>query len=429
MDKKDLTLPVKPAGYLPRPLALTPGQDLKGYLTAHIGRAALFLITCSSVLAVLLILVFVVREGIPFIAVNTGKSDSEIIELSQAENHTVRGDYDVVATISGGEVTAAQVKRSEESVFRKAFINGAIIDGNDLLDADGRPVYAENGLELHVNLQGAEQSGNTIEDGIYKASVTVRSAYRQFLSSTEWYPEAKPVKFGSLALIGGSAYVTVAALLFAVPIGILASVFLSDIVSFRIRAFVKPLIELLAAIPSVAYGFFAVLVMAPLMQKHLGFPTGTNALNASIILAVMALPTIISVAEDSLSALGRELREASYSLGATRLETTLHVVVPAANSGIIAGVVLGMMRAIGETMVVWMASGNASQIPSPWWDLSQSVRTMTATIAGDMGETAKGSDHYRSLFAVGIILLVLTFSLNIVSEYFMSRAKKATGKN
>ena len=152
-------------------------------------------------------------------------------------------------------------------------------------------------------------------------------------------------------------------------------------------------------------------------------------MNASLLLAVMALPTIISVAEDSLSALGRELREASYSLGATRLETSIRVVIPAAHSGIIAAIVLGMMRAIGETMVVWMASGNAAQIPHPWWDLSQSVRTMTATIAGDMGETAKGSPHYRSLFAVGIVLLVLTFSLNIVSEYFMMRAKKATGKS
>jgi phosphate transport system permease protein len=250
----------------------------------------------------------------------------------------------------------------------------------------------------------------------------------EFFTRTGWYPEADKPKFGALALIAGSAYVTVAALVFSVPIGILAAVFLSDVVPFKIRGVVKPVVELLAAIPSVAYGFFAVLVLAPYMQKKLGFPTGTNALNASLILAVMALPTIISVAEDSISAMGRELREASYSLGATRMETIFRVVIPAAHSGIIAAVVLGMMRAIGETMVVWMASGNASQIPHPWWDISQSVRTMTATIAGDMGETVKGSDHYSALFAVGVVMLVLTFSLNIVSEYFLSRAKKALGK-
>lgn len=323
MNEGKLTLSLEPAIGFSRPLALTPGQDLKGYLTAHAGRAALFLITCSSVLAVLLIFIFVIREAIPFL--------------------------------------------------------------------------------MQFNLV-------------------------EFLTGTGWYPQAEQPKFGALALIIGSLYVTLAALVFALPVGIMAAVFLSDIVTFRVRGIVKPVIELLAAIPSVAYGFFAVLVLAPLMQRRFGFSTGTNALNASMILAAMALPTIISVAEDSISALGRDLREASYSLGATRLETVFHVVIPAAHSGIIAAVVLGMMRAIGETMVVWMASGNASQIPHPWWDLSQSVRTMTATIAGDMGETVKGSDHYRALFAVGVVLLVLTFSLNIVSEYFLTRAKKASGK-
>ena len=184
------------------------------------------------------------------------------------------------------------------------------------------------------------------------------------------------------------------------------------------RQAVKPVIEILAAIPSVAYGFFAVLVLAPWLQKHFGFPTGTNALNASLLLSIMALPTIISVAEDSISA-----------TGATRFETMFKVVIPAGHSGIIAAIVLGMMRAIGETMVVWMASGNATQIPHPWWDLSQSVRTMTATIAGDMGETEKGSPHYRALFAIGLLLLVMTFLLNIVSEYFLTRAKKSMGKS
>jgi phosphate transport system permease protein len=208
----------------------------------------------------------------------------------------------------------------------------------------------------------------------------------------------------------------------------MAAVYLSDIVSFKARAVIKPVIEILAAIPSVTYGFFAVLVLAPWMQQRLGFATGTNALNAALILALMALPTIISVAEDSLSALGRELREASYALGATRVETVFKVVIPAALSGIMAAIMLGMMRAIGETMVVWMASGNANQIPHPWWDLSQSVRTMTATIAGEMGETEKGSAHYGSLFVVGVLLLGFSFCLNMASEFFLTRAKRAIGK-
>ncbi len=307
-----------------QPLLLTYGQDLKGFLFKHIGQLILFILTCTSVLVVLLIFLFVILEAFPFL-----------------------GRFSII----------------------------------------------------------------------------------EFLSSTAWYPEHSEPEFGALALVVGSVYVTAAALVFSVPIGVAAAVFLSDIVSYKTRNIVKPIIEILAAIPSVAYGFFAVLVLAPWLQKHLGFASGTNALNASLLLSIMALPTIISVAEDSISASGRELREASYGLGATRFETIIKVVIPAAHSGIIAGIVLGMMRAIGETMVVWMASGNASQIPHPWWDLSQSVRTMTATIAGDMGETEKGSDHYRALFAIGLLLLIMTFMLNIVSEYFLSRAKKSLGQS
>jgi len=235
---------------------------------------------------------------------------------------------------------------------------------------------------------------------------------------------ASTMVYNSLKNSTGEEGIAVLSMVFAVPTGILAAVFLSDIVSFRVQNIVKPVIELLAAIPSVAYGFFAVMVLAPWMQNKAGFNTGVNALNAGIVLAVMALPTIVSVAQDSISAVGRELREASYGLGATRMETIFKVVIPAAHSGIIAAIILGMMRAVGETMVVWMASGNASQIPHPWWDLSQSIRTMTATIAGDMGETAKGSDHYRSLFTIGLFLLIMTLCLNLFSEYFLTQAAK-----
>jgi phosphate transport system permease protein len=323
LNNQTAHLSVKPTLVTYPALALTPGQDLKGYVFAKLGKATLLLITCSSVLAVLLIFYFVIRESL---------------------------------------------------IFFKA-------------------------------------------EGVLGA-----------LSTHEWYPKSENPRYGMLALLAGSLYVTLAALCFSVPVGIMAAVFLSDLVSFRVRAVIKPVIEILAAIPSVAYGFFAVLVLAPWMQDHWGLSTGTNALNASIILSIMALPTIISVAEDSISSLGPELREASYGLGATRFETLYKVVIPAAHSGIIAAVILGMMRAIGETMVVWMASGNASQIPTPWWDLTQSVRTMTATIAGEMGETEHGSIHYGALFAVGVYLLIITFSLNLVSECFLARGKKAMGK-
>lgn len=419
MTSTNPTLTLKPAAGTYRPLVLTPGQDLSGYLFARLGKAFLFGVTCSSVLAVLLIFVFVFRETLPFLSYRTGQASGETIKFGSAPITAALGTYDVQVTIAGGEITTAQIKTKAEQNFRNALILGDTIKGLLDREPDGTPLYPENGMELDIDLA---------QDGVFTAVVTVVNGFKQFLTSASWYPEARPAKFGAVALIVGSGYVTLAALVFAVPLGILAALFLSDIVSFKVRNVVKPVIEILAAIPSVAYGFFAVLVLAPWLQNSLGFSTGTNALNAALILAVMALPTVISVAEDSISALGRELREASYGLGATRMETLFKVVIPAAHSGIIAAIILGMMRAIGETMVVWMASGNANQIPSPWWDLSLSVRTMTATIAGEMGETEKGSMHYGSLFAVGTLLLLVTFAMNMVSEFFLARAKKALGK-
>ncbi|MCU0287842.1 MAG: ABC transporter permease subunit, partial [Acidobacteria bacterium] len=261
-----------------------------------------------------------------------------------------------------------------------------------------------------------------------------------------------------------------------------------------VRQVVKPVIEIIAAIPSVAYGFFALVVFAPLLQRsggHLlgisswliGIPisimlsyffsetlanklfkkpakihrvtiliillgiclyglyklsilcagivisSGTNAFNVSVILAIMALPTIVSVSEDALQSIGRELREGSYALGATRAETLVKVVIPAAKSGIIAAIILGVMRAIGETMLVWMASGNAAQIPVPWYDVFQPVRTLTATIAGDMGEAdhVTGSARYHVLFAMALLLLLFSLISNLVSEWLTSRSKKKWG--
>jgi phosphate transport system permease protein len=320
--------------------------------------------------------------------------------------------------------------------------------------------------------------------------------FTEFFGSTRWYPSGDPPMFGVLSIIVGSALVTAGAAFVAVPLGIAASVCLSDVLPFSIRQLVKPVIEILAAIPSVAYGFFALVVLAPLLQEHGGqvlatawfciaLPflaiavivasdlltgsigseagrrmarllavvglgagavaillgagrffnqlqviSGANALNVSLILGVMALPTVVSVSEDALQAVGRELREGSYALGATRAETIVKTIIPAASSGILAAVLLGIMRALGETMVVWMASGNAAQIPTPWFDLLQPVRTLTATIAGDMGEAdhVTGSARYHVLFAMGLLLLLFCFACNLVSEWVVTRQrKKLTG--
>jgi phosphate transport system permease protein len=245
----------------------------------------------------------------------------------------------------------------------------------------------------------------------------------EFFFSKAWYPSSDPPVFGARAIFAGSFIVTGVAILIAVPPGILAAVCLSDILPFSVRQVVKPVVEMLSAIPSVVYGFFALVVLAPKMQDYLGADSGTNALTASIILAVMALPTIVSVSEDALQAAGRELREGSYALGATRAETLIKVILPASISGVLAAVLLGIMRALGETMVVWMASGNAAQIPS---SLLEPVRTLTATIAGDMGEAdqSTGSMHYHVLFAMGLMLLLFSFACSMAGEWVVSRQRK-----
>lgn len=315
--------------------------------------------------------------------------------------------------------------------------------------------------------------------------------FAEFLTSTRWYPSREEAEFGALSIFVGSGLVTLGAVVVAVPMGVLAALCLSDILPFSLRQVAKPVIEMLAAVPSVVYGFFALVVFAPLLQEHGGgmlaagmwlvfapialiataalsdilsarfsgrsrvaariafgsaigaflavmlvrlngflgdlqIASGTNALNVSVILGIMALPTVVSVSEDALAAVGRELREGSYALGATRAETLLRVVVPAAKSGIMAAVILGVMRAMGETMVVWMASWNAARIPSPWFNFVEPIRTLTATIAGDMGEAdhVTGSARYHVLFAMALCLLVFAFIMNLVSEWISRRAGK-----
>ena len=254
-----------------------------------------------------------------------------------------------------------------------------------------------------------------------------------FFFSQAWYPAHEPPQFGAAAIFVGSFLVTGAAVVLAVPPGIFAALCMSDILPFNVRQVLKPVIEMLAAIPSVVYGFFALTVVAPFLQDagrwlpgNFEIASGVNALTAAVILGVMALPTIVSVSEDALQAAGRELREGSYALGATRAETLVKVVIPAALSGLFSAVLLGVMRALGETMVVWMASGNAAQIPKPWYNLLLPVRTLTATIAGDMGEADQmtGSAHYHVLFAMGLCLLLFSFACNLAGEWIVARQRK-----
>ena len=241
-----------------------------------------------------------------------------------------------------------------------------------------------------------------------------------FIFGKEWYPTYDPPDFGIFPLIVASLAVSVVSTCIAVPLGVLSAIYISEIAHYRVKEIIKPMIELLAALPSVVLGFFGMVVFAPIMQELFDLPTGLNLFNASVILALMAVPTICSISEDALNAVPREMREASLALGATRSETIFRITIPSAISGISTGVVLGMARAIGETMVVLMVAGGAAMLPR---SLFSPVRPMTSSIAAEMGEAPVGGDHYHALFAIGIVLFFITLMFSLVAEYIASKKK------
>jgi len=236
----------------------------------------------------------------------------------------------------------------------------------------------------------------------------------QELLGARWMPVSfQRSTYGIYPLVTGSLLVTTLATVIAVPFGVLGAAYLAEIATAAEREILKPFIELLAGIPSVVIGFFGLVVLAPRVKALFGLPSGLTALTGALLLALMAIPTIMTISEDAIRSVPGSYRQASLALGAGMLQTTWKVVVPAALPGIIASIMLGMGRVIGETMAVMMVTGNAAVITlSPF----QSVRTMTATVAAEMGEVAFGSDHYRALFWVGIVLLLMTFGINLVAR-------------
>lgn len=233
----------------------------------------------------------------------------------------------------------------------------------------------------------------------------------KFLFGTDWYPLSD--KFQALPLILGSIAVTIGAMAIALPVGVAAAIYLAEIAPVRVREILKPTVEVLAGIPSVVIGFIGMVVLAPWIKGLLDLPTGLTALTGSVMLAFMAMPTIISISEDAIVAVPKDYGAGALALGATSWQSIVGVTVPAAKSGIIAAVMLGIGRAIGETMTVLMVTGNAAVIPT---SLAQPVRTMTATIAAEMGEVAYGTPHYFALFAVGLVLFAMTFLINLAAD-------------
>jgi len=282
-------------------------------------------------------------------------------------------------------------------------------------------VLAEKALEAVIRLSGV--SAIVFVAAIFffvlreafPVLATERFSLTQFLFSTEWYPtSATNVRYGTFALTVGTVSVTALAMVLAVPFGLGAAIYLSEFCSPRVRETLKVVIELLSAIPSVVWGFVGLTVMSKLIVSSTGAPVGVNVLNGGIILALMSVPVIVSIGEDALKAVPDSFREAGVALGATRWQLVYRVLLPAAKNGLLAAVLLGVGRAVGETMAVLMATGHAVHIPG---SLLDSVRTLTANIAAELGEAPSGSDHYRVLFLTGTLLFLITLVVNLTADF------------
>lgn len=289
--------------------------------------------------------------------------------------------------------------------------------------APGRPAWAvwgERGLEWIIRLCGI--SAILFVIGIFyfvfvkAAPILFKGEFSivEFLFSTEWYPTSEVnVRYGVFALIVGTLSVTLLSTIIAVPFGLGAAIFVSEFCGPKLKETLKIVIELLAAIPSVVWGFIGLTVMKMVIEKTTGAQMGVNMLNGGIILALMSVPIIVSIGEDALKAVPDSYREAGIALGATRWQLVYRVLLPAAKTGLLAAVLLGVGRAVGETMAVLMATGHAVNIPT---SLVDPVRTLTATIAAELGEASEGSNHYQVLFLIGVLLFTITFVINLTAD-------------
>jgi len=289
-------------------------------------------------------------------------------------------------------------------------------------------VYGEKALEVLIRCCGVSAVLFVLAIFLFvfneAAPVLSRPQFHlgKFLFSTDWYPTSvSNVRYGTFALLVGTFSVTGVAMALAVPFGLGAAIFVSEFCWPGLKETLKIVIELLAAIPSVVWGFIGLTVMSKLITRLTGAPVGVNVLNGGIILALMSVPIIVSIGEDALKAVPDSYREAALALGATRWQLVWRVLLPAAKNGLLAAVLLGVARGVGETMAVLMATGHAVNIPHSILD---SVRTLTANIAAELGEAPEGSDHYRVLFLTGVLLFGLTFVVNLAADFIVRGVRK-----
>ena len=391
-------------------------------LIDKIARYVLTISGFTTSVVILLIIGFLFKEAI-------GLFNNPIVE-----------DGYVLALNEGNDVkklSAQQIK----NIFDEEITNWKEVGGEDmpitvfrLEDLDKH--YSEEELGAEYEYAGekiAEQIHQTPGIVAYVPDVLIEGQknihyiedqnipVKDVLSGNEWFPTATPSPiFGILPLISGTLWVSFFAILIALPFGLAISIYLAEVANEKTRKFLKPIIELLNGIPSVVYGFFGLAVIVPFLQQTFNLPVGESGLAGSLVLAIMALPTIITVSEDAMRSCPRSMREASLALGATQWQTIYKVVIPFSISGITSGIVLGIGRAIGETMAVLMVTGNAAVMPN---SILEPLRTIPATIAAELGEAPAGGAHYQSLFLLGVILFFITLIINSCVEIVSSRNK------
>ncbi len=392
----------------------------KSRIQEKIIEAIIYLCGTASTLAVLLIVIFLFKEGLGLFA-SPPLEEGYVIAL-HPDNPVKSLDEEQIKGIFNQDILNwkdlggqdAEIYRFTPSSIDKAFEVKDLGEEFENL----KPLLEKFALqEPHIILAMPQRY---ISDQLHVLSLSNLSL-GDFLLGDDWFPTTTPIhSFGVLPIILGTLWVSAGALLFAIPTGIIAAIYLAEIASPRVRNLIIPFIELLAGIPSVIYGFFGLVVIVPLIQQTFQLSVGETALAGSILLGIIALPIIVTLGEDAIRSTPLALKEASFALGATHWQTIYKVIVPYSISGIVSASILGVGRTVGETMAVLMVTGNAAQFPTSFL---MPVRAITATVAAELGEAPQGGIHYEALFMLACILFIITFGLNLVAEWVSEKGK------
>ncbi|WP_370526936.1 phosphate ABC transporter permease subunit PstC [Bacteroides sp. 51] len=377
----------------------------------------------ATSLIILLIVIFLFKEGAGLFS-SPDVEEGYVLAVNK-ENRVAKLSPNDILNIFDAEIVNWKAVGGPDAdilVFRLSDLTNYVSEEELGADLENIPQCLSKVVAEHPHIIAYFPEQYVSEDFGGRILDKGRITPAQFFIGKQWYPTSQPSPlYGLLPLLLGTLWVSLGAILIALPFGLAVAIYLAELADERLRKILKPIIELLAGIPSVVYGFFGLVVIVPMIQKIFSLPVGETGLAGSIILAIMALPTIITVAEDAIRSTPRVMKESSLALGATHWQTIRKVVIPYSISGITAAAVLGIGRAIGETMAVLMVTGNAAVMPTT---LLEPVRTIPATIAAELGEAPAGGTHYEALFLLGCVLFLLTLIISITVEVISSRNRK-----